>query len=364
MGDVLTFTPRNGTRRILASASRRIRLRNTNTHCQEGQLMTSTTYPTVKEGSAVNSKYNRTTRSTVVNEDLARRRYEIGIHPITLEPIGLRESFTDLIAAKPKAKKRRRPVPDAAVEPLVEAPIKSSESPNDTSKVFVTPLSDVDVNDTSRVDTSRASLNGSSKETFEDVARDKTRARAAALGIKIGAIDEAFSCPLPKHEHEANLIWAKGSGYWLVRCGETRKTYGLAQVRAAQGYGYFKALSKVAAQRWTELLDHEAGLELVAIGQVPENISENAQKIARGHLLYLGLRAKSGGYDVKQSYTFTRKWTMAWCGVSENQAREGTGELKKCGFIKWTGEKIDGAYVWQLGTVVTAAKRERKERAA
>lgn len=184
---------------------------------------------------------------------------------------------------------------------------------------------------------------------------DKTRARAKALKISLDpdSMDEAFDCPIPGHDHEAAMVWYPGATFWRVRCGESRKSYGLAEIRAAIAYGELRHLSVPEASRWLERLDYEAGLlEPAPIElEVPENVSATAQEIARGIRLYLGLRAARGGFAPAEPYTFARKFTMAYCDVSDDQARDGMRQLRGCGFVKWTGDKVGRALVWRLPVV-------------
>jgi hypothetical protein len=186
---------------------------------------------------------------------------------------------------------------------------------------------------------------------------DRTRARAKALGISLepDSMDEAFTCPLPghDHDHEACLVWKPGGTYWVVRCGESRKTYGLVEIRAAVAYGAPRRLSAPEASRWLDRLDYEAGLlEPVPVPiavVVPE--SQAAREIAGGIQLYLGLRAARGGFPPTEPYTFARRFAMAWCGLTNAQAMHGTGELIQGGFMEWTGEKIGRAKVWRQRAV-------------
>lgn len=180
---------------------------------------------------------------------------------------------------------------------------------------------------------------------------DQTRARAGALGISLDpdSLHEAFECPLPGHDHEAALVWT--GKFWQVRCGETRKVYGLTEVRAAAGYGDLRRLSQTEANRWHERLDYEAGLlKPVSVPvEVPEDLSDAAERLARGQVLYLGLRgAGRGGLPPTAPYTFAREFAMAWCGLTNDQVKHGTKELRAAGFMQPTGQKIGRALVFEF----------------
>lgn len=182
---------------------------------------------------------------------------------------------------------------------------------------------------------------------------DETRARAAALGA---SVDTPFRCVIAGHEHEASLQWE--GRFWLYRC--PGRALGLADVRAAVAYGDVRAISPTEAQRWRDRLDYEAGL-LEPVGvviELPDDCGPSARRVSRGVALYLGTRARRGGFGPDEPFTFARRFCMAWCGLTNDQARDGVTELERRGVTARTGEKIAGAILWQLAPVARGLNLE------
>jgi hypothetical protein len=196
-------------------------------------------------------------------------------------------------------------------------------------------------------DSSKDSSVGIPTDSRENV--DETRARLSALDVELTGIDEAFECPLPDHDHEAWLLWT--GTYWKVCCGETRRSYGLAEVRAARAYGHLRRISATEAQRWRDRLDYEADL-LKPVGlsiMLRDEVSAAARQLAFGQLLYLGLRAaRPGGFAPTEPFTFAREFAMAWTGLTSDQVRHGTRELRQSGIATATAERVGRALLWRM----------------
>jgi hypothetical protein len=228
-----------------------------------------------------------------------------------------------------------------------EGPIEPSLTPNALEK-RLEPYYDR-VNDGSKDGSmGLGSMEGSSDSSQDSSENaqvgDRTRARVEALG---GSLDAPFRCLLHGHDHEARLRWS--GRFWRYACPDC--DLGLAEVRAAVAYGEVRLISPIEAQRWRERLDHEAGL-MAAPAEVRVVIADGCAKAtlqaARGIALYLGLRASGGGLAPEEPFTFARRFCMAWCGLTNQQAREAMSELKRSAAIKDTGERIDRAIVWEL----------------
>lgn len=170
-------------------------------------------------------------------------------------------------------------------------------------------------------------------------AEDRTRARATALGSNV-SLGESFVCVLPGHTDRATL-YPTPAGYWRYRCGDW--TAGFAEVRASIGYGRARrvghhddAIGQTEVARWAELLDYEAGLvtpEKVE-HELPHGLSDAATAVARGALLLLALRDDRWA---GQGFVMSRRFTVAWCGISEYAAQRGLRELRDAGWLVLDG---------------------------
>jgi hypothetical protein len=165
------------------------------------------------------------------------------------------------------------------------------------------------------------------------------RARVRALGIT-APLGDRFACVLPGHDDTGRVHPPRTAGrQWRYQC--ERATLGLAEVRAAIGYGRVRGrISGIEAALWWARLDHEAGLlqaraVLIALDSA---VPDATRRVALGLQLYLGLRdpAKLGG---EQSFTWARPFVMAWCGepglppVTDQQAREAVWQLQRQGVL-------------------------------
>lgn len=218
---------------------------------------------------------------------------------------------------------RKPPVDlDEPVEPLkVSTPIEPL-TPLEPVKASTTTLN---VNGSVGVEVSRR-LDGS-------VGVDETAARVKALGVT-APLGEEFDCVLPGHKGRAR-VHSTSKKFWRYQCADT--SLGLAEVRACVGYGSVKRISSVEAARWRERLDYEAGLReprTINLGP-PEGLSSATSRVAGGLRLYLGLRDERWG---DQPFTWAREFVMAWCGVSDQQAREAVWQLRQANVLVPTGE--------------------------
>lgn len=190
--------------------------------------------------------------------------------------------------------------------------------------------------------------NGSMGPRDGSVGVDKTARRAKALGIA-APLGESFPCILPGHDDTARLH-PTAKGFWHYRCeGDDKRELGLAEVRAALAYGEVRRISRTEAARWRERLDHEAGV--LAFREVPialnPRASDATRHVANGLRLFLGLRDARWG---EQPFTWAREFVMAYCNVTDQQARDAVRTLEhEHKAIERTGEKNGRAIVWRLG---------------
>jgi hypothetical protein len=162
---------------------------------------------------------------------------------------------------------------------------------------------------------------------------DQTAARVTALGIST-PLGEEFDCILPGHADRAR-VHSTSRGFWRYECADT--SLGLAEVRACVGYGTVKRISKLEAARWRERLDHEAGLlepKPVTLS-LPDAMSDGTRRVGQGLRLFLGLRDRRWG---DQPFTWARGFVMAWCGVTDQQARDAVYELREAKVLRPVGE--------------------------
>jgi len=161
-----------------------------------------------------------------------------------------------------------------------------------------------------------------------------TAARSRALDV-VAPLGETFPCVLPGHDDTGRIHPTKAPGRpWRYRCEGA--ALGLAEVRAATAYGRVRGgISGIEVALWRARLDKEAGLleprpVLIAL---PPTVLDATRKVALGLQLYLGLRdpAKLGG---ERSFTWARPFVMAWCGVSDQQAREAVWQLRCHGVLE------------------------------
>lgn len=191
-------------------------------------------------------------------------------------------------------------------------------------------------------------LCGSAPAPAESI--DETARRAIALGITVSPGDpEPFPCVIPGHNHTARLHWNRGTRHWQYRCEEPGKVFGLADVRASIGYCQPRWLSGVEAARWRERLDHDAGLldPRPVPFTIPSGLSAGGLAVAEGWRLLVGLRDQRFG---DSPFVFARKFVAAWCGVSEQQARDGVEEIKRHALLVAVPGQSGRAKLWRPGS--------------
>jgi len=159
---------------------------------------------------------------------------------------------------------------------------------------------------------------------------------------------------LPGHADKARL-YRSSDGHWRYRCGGWDG--GLADVRASIAHGRpvrvdgpdGAQLGRVVVSRWRERLDYEAGLLVrrPVSHELPDGLSSAGLAVARGVLLLLALRDDER-WD-GPTFTFARRFAIAWCGVTESVARSGLAELREAGFLRNVGQAKDRSSLWQLG---------------
>jgi len=188
---------------------------------------------------------------------------------------------------------------------------------------------------------------------------DHTAARVKALGIDT-PLGEEFDCILPGHADRAR-VHSTSRKFWRYQCADT--SLGLAEVRACVGYGTVKRISSLEAARWRERLDHEAGLlepRTVTL-ELPDAMSNSTRRVAVGLRLYLGLRDKRWG---DQPFTWAREFVMAYCEVTDQQAREAVFRLRRADVLRPTGEKRGRAILYHAGLSSAEALERAFGRAA
>ncbi|MGI8624684.1 MAG: hypothetical protein ACR2NB_14670 [Solirubrobacteraceae bacterium] len=151
-------------------------------------------------------------------------------------------------------------------------------------------------------------------------------------------------------------------GFWQYACPSAPRI-GLAEVRASLGYGHVKPVTKRLAATWAERLDFEAGLlaRRPAPLEVPASASWQAQSVAEGMSLLLGLR--SDRFPFAMPFLFARKFSMAWCGISDLAARRGGEELEDSGVVHRVGRHGESNYspvLWMPGLPVQPSEVERE----
>lgn len=172
------------------------------------------------------------------------------------------------------------------------------------------------------------SANGSMGEARET---DKTVARARILGIDV-PLGERFECILPQHASHPAVLRPTRRGFWHLECLAEKVSLGLGEVRAARAYD---ALGRrgVEVSRWGERLDYEAKLLVPRPFPIvlPEGAPDSLRRVARGWQLLVGLRHPMWGND---PFTFARRFVMAYCGVTDQQARDQVRALERLGYMR------------------------------
>jgi hypothetical protein len=175
------------------------------------------------------------------------------------------------------------------------------------------------------------------------VGTSRNEARARALGVPT-ALEADFRCIIPGHEHHAQLT-ATARGHWVYRCAD-HPALSLADLRAALSTGEPRRLSKIGACRWLERLDYEAQLRAprpVAI-EPRDGWTTATRKVATGLSLFLGLRDER---MAAEPFVFARVFIIAYCGVTNEQARRAMAALERDRIIERVGES-HRAILWRL----------------
>jgi hypothetical protein len=189
-----------------------------------------------------------------------------------------------------------------------------------------------------------SSMGSEGEVTKAGAQTDRTVAMARALGIT-ASLGARFACLFADHEHDAYLHPARG-GRWQYRCPAAPRSYGLAEVLANLAYGRAKTRSRVELARCHERLRYLAGLLLPRpTPELPASLSPTARRVGEGFRLLAGLRDEQWGDD---PFTFAREFVMAYCDVTNEQARRGVEGLERAGLMigaGWNGR----ARLWRRG---------------
>lgn len=81
------------------------------------------------------------------------------------------------------------------------------------------------------------------------------------------------------------------------------------------------------------------------VPELPEGSPDSAHRVGEGMRLLLGLRDPR--WDGKP-YVFARAFAMAYCAVTDEQAKRGVRALKDCEIIERSG-KSGRAILWRPG---------------
>jgi hypothetical protein len=198
-------------------------------------------------------------------------------------------------------------------------------------------------------DSSVGSSRGDNPAANEDCDRTARQARTLGIEVEDGGLRRlaAFRCVLPGHADLARLHPA--GGRWRYRCENDDRSWGLAEIRAFQGYRETRAISRTQSARWRERLEYEAGL--LARGPIPAGLPASApaalRKVADGWALLVGLRDPPKWRN--EPFVFARPFVMAWCGVTDEQARRAVRQLEDLRILRRVGSQ-KGAILWRPGT--------------
>lgn len=173
---------------------------------------------------------------------------------------------------------------------------------------------------------------------FEMVARSKALEIDAPPG-------ERSPCILDGHDHSARLHPNPSRGHWQYRC-DGGPGHGLGEIRAFLAYHDMRFISNIEGARWHELLDYEAGLLVPRpVPPLPPGLSPTAVRVGEAWRLLVGLRHEMFG---GQPFVFARQFVMAWCDVTDKQARAGVEELERVGVMRRVG-KHKRCVLWEPG---------------
>jgi bifunctional DNA primase/polymerase-like protein len=197
------------------------------------------------------------------------------------------------------------------------------------------------------------------EETRLRVTGDALAAVEAAVSLALpvlgiaAPLGQPFRCVIPGHNDRrpSASIFPGRDGVFRYRdwhAPDGREWWSLAEVRAAQISGRLAPLSKPSAARWYRRLFAEAGLidlAEVSLPPLPVGSALHVERVRAGFELLLRLR---DGQDPGEPMPFTRRFAVAWCGVSEDHARNGIAELKRLSVIEKTGEHLVGGRAMHL----------------
>jgi hypothetical protein len=110
----------------------------------------------------------------------------------------------------------------------------------------------------------------------------------------------------------------------------------LAEVRAVLAYGEDRGLTGVEMARWRERLHHDSGLLAPRpTPDLPSGLSASGVAVGEGWRLLVGLRGllREEQWCHSEPFKFARDFVMAWCGVSNEQAKVGVRELERVGVL-------------------------------
>ena len=191
---------------------------------------------------------------------------------------------------------------------------------------------------------------------------DKTAARARQLGI-YARLGRRGPCILPGHDDHSARTVPDGKGRWNYFCPACDRSFSLGEVRAIIAYEFdpydddrdvptsdawrsIRPPGRIEMLRWADLLDYEAGLRRVRPTPivVPSDLTPAARKVAEGVRLLLGLRPE----EWDGTFTFSRRFCRAWCGLSDAAARSGVTDLRHRGVIIPVG-RAGRAITYRLG---------------
>lgn len=197
-------------------------------------------------------------------------------------------------------------------------------------------------------------------------AGEKTSLRAGVVGIP--PLGEPFrACVIPGHgDHPAGLIHdGRGPVYFCEVCDHAFSLPELLAVQAYAGIPFGDKRDercqqpgwedvhlpgfKVEVLRWSERLDHLAGLRTPRVVRIfaPPCLSASAECLAEATRLLLGLRHETKWKD--DEFTLTLRFSRAVTGFSDYKAKFARIELVNRWVIVPTG-KAGQANTYRLGT--------------
>ncbi len=182
------------------------------------------------------------------------------------------------------------------------------------------------------------------------------------MGFPVEGIKEPSQCILPGHsDHEAALYRGE-NGVYVYTCFAGGRIYTLPNVRASIAYRQTKECNKVESAVWGIRLLVESGLLSPATVNAPElrNATDTLRQVYNGFLFLLACKwLYKGGSGAPT--VFSWPFAMAWCGVTEAQAKGAITSLKGRGYIveaaKYEGRYKRSVTLWLPGTEELVAER-------